>query len=265
MTKLRNIAFIFAVIAASAPAATDPRSYETEWHVTEEIPADFLKERLLNEQSYAFKQGILFAKIGKSDVAVIAAENGESFVPAGEQFYKALTQGPELWCTANMKMPEGEFMKSVVGRVYSQYCILDSDKDGVFDGFFKRARTIEALPTVRGKITPNPRPIKPLRLEAVEPASLRTSYFVGINYIKLIGKAGNKRPLFQRFAVSEFGHFPMEERFAGSAGINQSINVDGAKISYSVQSDGIKITSVEPFPAGPLKIIGTNCGMINGC
>ena len=131
--------------------------------------------------------------------------------------------------------------------------------------FFKRARTIEALPTVRGKITPNPRPIKPLRLTAVEPSTIRTEYFLGIYLQKLVGKDGAKQPRLQRFASSEFGFFPMEEPFVAPGGIDQTFRVDGAEIVYSVDSEGLKVKSVKPFPVGPIKIIGTNCGMINGC
>lgn len=259
---LIGMGLLLALTGASAP---NPRSYETEWEITQDASAELLAPREIPKQAIVFQQRIRFARLAVSDIAVTEAANGEVFVPAGEQFYKALTQGPELWCTANMKMPEGALMTSVIGRVYSQYCILDADNDGVFDGFFKRARTIEVLPTVRGKITPNPRPIRPLKLSQVDPASLRTDYFVGVTFEKLVGKEPDRSPRFQRFAGSEHGRFLIEDAVYGSPGSNQSIVLEGAEIRYSVQGDGLTVHSVKLFPSGPVRIKGTNCGMINGC
>ncbi len=263
---LRRIAVAVAVGAlASAATAPDPRSYETEWLVTPDVQAADLVPRDIGKNSVIFRQRIIFEKLAVADIALTEAANGEIFMPAGEQYYRASTGGIEVWCTANMKMPEGAFATTVVGRVYSQYCIIDDDKDGVFDSFFKRARTIEVLPTVRGKVTPSPRPIRPLRLSAVDPASLRTDYFVGMKLLKNVGPEGGKRPRLQVVAGSEFGEFLIDAPYDGPAGVDQQQFLGGATIRYSVAGDGLKILGVKRFPGGPLTIRGTNCGMINGC
>jgi hypothetical protein len=263
---LRRIVLAVAAGAlAGAATAPDPRSYETEWMVTPDVPAGDLAERDIDKDSVIFRQRIVFEKLGVADVALTEAANGEVFMPAGEQYYRASTGGIEVWCTANMKMPEGALATTVIGRVYSQYCIIDDDKDGVFDSFFKRARTIEVLPTVRGKVTPSPRPIRPLRLSAADPASLRTDYFVGMKFLKNVGPEGGKRPRLQVVAGSEFGEFLIDASYDGPAGSDQQQFLGGATIRYSVVGDRLKILSVKRFPAGPLTIKGTNCGMINGC
>jgi hypothetical protein len=248
-----------ALIGAKAP---HPRAYETEWVVTQEVAPEFLASRPLAKNAEVFRQKIRFERLAVADIALTEAANGEVFVPAGEQYYKAATQGPELWCTANMKMPQGALMTSIVGRVYSQYCILDHDKDGTFDSFFKRARTIEALPTVRGKITPTPRPIKPLKLAEADPASLQTDYYIGLIFYRNAGKEGAKEPVFQKFAGSEHGRFLIEQPFRSSA---DSVEVDGAEVAYALDGEGLAIKSVRPYASGPIRLVGTNCGMINGC
>jgi hypothetical protein len=250
------------LIGAKAP---DPRSYETEWIVTQDVAPEFLAGRAIGRNTEIFRQKIRFERLATADIALTEAANGEVFVPAGEQYYKAATEGPELWCTANMKMPEGAFATAVVGRVYSQYCILDHDKDGTFDSFFKRARTIEVLPTVRGKITPNPRPIRPLRLVEADPASLRTDYYLGLVYFKNSGKAGAETPMFQRFAGSEHGRFLLERPFKGDGGDNRTLSLEGAQVVYSIAGEGIAVHSVRPYASGAVRLVGTECGMINGC
>lgn len=243
----------------------DARSYETHWVVTQDVPSEYLTARSVARGTEIFRQKILFERLATADVALAEAANGEEFIPAGEQYYKSTTLGPELWCTANMKMPEGALMTSIMGRVYSQYCILDQDKDGVFDSFFKRARTIEALPTVRGKITPRPRPIRPLRLTEADPASLRTHYYIGLMFVRNVGKEGAQGPLFQRFAGSEHGRFEIEQAFSAPGGTDQAVVVEGARIAYSVSGKELDVRAVQPYAMKSIVLVGTECGMINGC
>jgi hypothetical protein len=251
------------LIGATGPV--DPRNYETEWKVTSKVDEEFLKPRTIAKDTIVFQQRITFERLAEADSALVEAANGEEFIPSGEQYYRAVTEGPELWCTANMKMPQDAFKQVVIGRVYSQYCILDANKDGTFDSFFKRARTIESLPTVHGKITPTPRPIKPLHLKPVDPNSLRTDYFIGVVFFKNVGHSPDKTPRFQRFAGSEYGRFLIDKPFNGSAGAKQAIDVDEANIVYSVTGEGLQIETVKPFSERLVRIIGTQCGMINGC
>lgn len=265
MKALGAAIFIGAAPFLMGASAADPRAYETEWEVTQETPAELLAAREVSKNMIIFQQNIRFAKLSVSDVAVKEAGNSEEFVPAGEQFYRAATEGPELWCTANMKMPQDALRRDLIGRVYSQYCILDANRDGVFDSFFKRARTIEVLPTVRGKITPTPRPINPLKLTQVDPNTLRTPYYIGLVYFKNHGKPGGQRPQFQRYAGSEHGRFLIETPFMGTGGENQTLSVEGAEVRYSVQPAGLNILSVKPFASGSVRIKGTNCGLVNGC
>lgn len=263
----RALPLLLCLGAGPLLGAAEPEKspYETSWMVTQEADADWFKPRAIEKNTIVFEQKIQFEHLAESDIAVTEAANGEVFVPAGEQFYKAVTAGPELWCTANMKMPEGAVATDIIGRVYSQYCILDADKDGVFDGFFKRARTIESLPTVKGKIRDDPRPIKPLRLTEVAPEKLRTNYFRGIVFFGNAGKADQAVPRFQEYAGSEHGRFLIEKTIKGTNGEHQVFSLNGASIEYSTREKGIEIQSVKIFPSGPLTIVGTNCGMINGC
>jgi hypothetical protein len=244
------------------------RGYETEWLATDEVPDEFATPRTIGKDKIVFKQKLIFDQLGVADVALQEPGNDEEYIPAGEQYYKALTAPEhELWCTANMKMPESEFQRVVIGRVYSQYCIYDNDKDGVFDAFFKRARTIPIMPTVRGKIRSyeSMQPIRPLKLNKVDPSSLRTNYYWGVVYLKNTGKAGSAKPLFTRFAGSDYGMFPLEERFSGQPGENETVGGDDFNISYSVLDGQIEVHSFNILPSESLRIHGTNCGMINGC
>jgi hypothetical protein len=245
-------------------AAPDPSPYETEYVVTAEIDAAGWQTHALKNGDDVFRQRLSFANLAVADVALTEANNGEEFIPSGEQYFRAATDGPELWCTANMKMPSNGFARDVIGRVYSQYCILDANKDGVFDSFFKRARTIPVFPNVRGKITPNPRPIRPLRLTRVDPATLRTNYYVGVSFLRASGK-DKAYPQFIMFASSDSGRFPLTGWARGTAESKQLLNVEDAVIEVTVASDGFAAKVVRPFMTGPQRIRGTNCGLINGC
>jgi hypothetical protein len=252
---------LLALTASGAPSASP---YETEYVVTGDVEPAGLAMHELKRGDVVFQQRLSFDQLAVADAALTQASNGEEFMPAGEQYFKAATEGPELWCTANMKMPQTAIAKSIVGRVYSQYCILDANKDGVFDSFFKRARTIPVLPNVRGKITPNPRPIRPLRLQSVDPATLRTSYYVGVAYAGAAGK-GNINPLFEAFAGSEFGRFPMSGFARGTGDPTQRLQINGAVIEVASTAGGFSGKVIRPFGTGALRIRGTNCGLINGC
>ncbi|WP_284124751.1 hypothetical protein [Parerythrobacter aestuarii] len=249
------------MVGAKEPG--DP-GYETEWMVTTKVPDVLAAPRTLGKNEIVFQQRIVFERLAEADVALVQADNGEEFIPAGEQYYKALTAPEhELWCTANMKMPEGDFAKTVIGRVYSQYCIYDHDKDGTFDAFFKRARTIPVAPTVRGKVRAfeKMRTIKPLKLTDVAPETLRTEYFWGVAFLK----NGRRGPQFTRFAGSEFGMFALEKEFRGEPGQNQIVSDEDFTITYSTKEKQIEVHGFTPMAEKSIRIHGTQCGMINGC
>lgn len=249
-------------LGAAKPAGD--REYETQWAVTQDVPEGLSAPRALGKNDTVFQQRIFFERLATADVALTQAKNSEEFIPAGEQYYKALTAPEhELWCTANMKMPESDFAKVVVGRVYSQYCIYDNDKDGVFDAFFKRARTIPVMPTVRGKVRKfeKMRAIKPLRLTEVDPGDLRTEYYWGVKLLK----NARSGPRFQRFAGSQYDDFPLEGPLRAEPGANRTFNNGEFVISYSTQDDAFVLHDFTPLQRETIRIHGTNCGMINGC
>jgi hypothetical protein len=262
----RIVALVACPLLLAAVSENDPRAYETEYDVTTTVQPDGWQTHPIKRGDIIFKQRLSFASLAVADVALADAANGEEFVPSAEQYFKAATNGPNLWCTANMKWPNTGFARDVIGRVYSQYCILDENNDGVFESFFKRARTIQVLPNVRGKITPNPRAIRPLRLTSVDPATLKTDYFVGVEFLGAHGK-DSAFPDFQAVAGSQYGGFPLEGGYErGTAATTQQVAfIDKGLIEVAKTPDGFSAKLVRPFRAGTQRIRATDCGIINGC
>ena len=262
----RIVALMACPLLLAAVDENDPKAYETEYVVTATVQPDGLQTHAIKRGDIIFKQRLSFANLAVADVALTDVSNGEEFVPPGEQYFKAATNGPNLWCTANMKWPTNGFGRDVIGRVYSQYCILDENNDGVFESFFKRARTIEVLPNVRGKITPNPRAIRPLRLTAADPATLKTDYFVGVEFLGAHGK-DNAYPDFQIVAGSQYGGFPLEGGYQrGTTAAAQQVEfIDKGIIEVAKTPEGFSAKLVRPFRTGPQRIRATGCGIINGC
>jgi hypothetical protein len=258
MHRAAALIFMF-LIGAAEPA---DRIYTTEYIITDQVDDSGLQTDALKWGDEVFRQRLRFAHLAVADAAVVDA-GGAELLPAGQQFFKMATGGQELWCTANIKMPKGYFMNVVIGRVYSQYCILDSDKDGVFDGFFSRQRNIEQLPNIQGTITATPRPIKPLQLKEVDPASLQSDYYIGIAFSRAVGK-GKTVPVFQTFAKSELGVFTMDV-YSGAAIPNQILEIGTARIRVTATGDGFSAKVVRPFSSVPLKIVGQDCGLLKLC
>ncbi len=265
---MRQAAVLLGALAlvpfAGAQAASDAAGrFETEYLIVDEITTGGREERPIADREAVFQQRLSFAQLATADAA-LTLEDGRVVVPAGEQYFRAASGDVEVWCTANMRMPTNAFAATVVGRVYPQYCIHDPDRDGVFDRFFKKQRTIEVLPNVRGKLPQGLRPIAPIRLTPIGPAQLRTSYYLGVELIRAT-KGEPRIPIFQMFAGSEFGRFPIRGTIAGLPGTGQRVRIADAVIEVSTTSEGVSARLVTPFAVGPTRIRGTNCGMINGC
>ena len=256
----RAAALIFVLLIGAAEPGD--RIYTTEYVITDQVDDAGLQMHALKWGTEVFQQRLRFAHLAVADAAVVGVDGAE-LLPAGQQFFKMAAKDQELWCTANIKMPKGYLMKAVIGRVYSQYCILDSDKDGAFDGFFSRQRNIEQLPNVQGKITAVPRPIKPLQLKEADPASLQSDYYIGIAFLRGVGK-GKTSPMFYTVAKSDLGTFLMDS-YHGDPVPKQILVVGTAQIRVIATSEGFSAMVVRPFTSGPLKIAGNDCGLLKSC
>lgn len=257
----RALALVAAGLLSTA-AAPDANFFETEYLITGEVEPAGLNDHAMKVGDVVFRQKLSFANLSVADKA-LKIVGGEEVVPSGEQYFRAASEGAEVWCTANMRMPKDGLAAKVVGRVYPQYCIFDADKDGAFESFFKKQRTIEVLPNVRGNVPSGLRAIEKIRLTPVEPLTLRTGYYMGVAFAGFRGK--ERAPQFAWFAGSEHGLFELEDWIAGGPGERQQIRIADATIEISTTPDGVTGRVIKPFKTKLKRFRGTDCGWINGC
>src|SRR5690606_21922732 len=64
----------------------------------------------------------------------------------------------------------------------SQYCLIDYDQNGKFDGMFATESLSKGggLPTVQGRYPKKAKPIEPVAYSRLNPTEIATRYFVGI-------------------------------------------------------------------------------------
>jgi hypothetical protein len=181
--------------------------------------------------------------LAETALDISAAAIGVS-IPAGTQLIQVQTDGAKIFC-------DSRFAKQkLIG--HAQICLVDSDMDDRFDGYFKTTSQTKGLITIAGK-----RPKVPPALDPVPyPATMREEYFVGIqrrNFFNIYNR--------ETFTIT-FGHDDELERLTEpvqfkSSELPKELSILGAHFTAISEENGrmtVKVDSaIPPQPFGIVK------------
>jgi len=192
-----------------------------------------------------------FPVLAVSDADVVEAGKSDVVLRRGAQFFQAVSDVP-VWCSANI-WHAGTFLSDVVlGTTKSQFCLVDQNRDGAPDGFFKHMRNLDVLPNLRGKVPALTPLAHPIHLRPVPPDQLQSKYFVSLRYRKNSGR-GIGRPYFNFVVSSDRPHDEIYlDTFQGDDGrYPQTIRAAGAAVVIDVDaSGGVTAKVLEGFKPG---------------
>lgn len=264
-TFLRGIALgLCCTIAASAAAQEgdgereqNERNYLTAWILQPELDPEFLTQRTLVSGDLVLRQRLLPPTLARLSADAILDENGETVIPGGAELFGLVTAGPPIFCVAGTP-DRSNFGQFMLGVGNTQRCLVDLDRDGRFDGYFRRNSEMEGLPNIRGRRPRNPDAIRPVVYELAPSSTMRTYYFAGIQYN---GQPPylRGRPTFSVVYGTEQNRGRLSQSFTGDAErYPQTMTVMGAAFTFDAAVDGgIEATVLRPMPPRPFVVIRT--------
>jgi len=234
--------FIAAAALATSPAAiAQSRDLQSLWIVQPvAVPQD---DRLLAGGDFVLKQRLLptgLAELG-ADVAL-----GTATFAAGTQLVAAAAHGVKIFCAAD-----------VAKHNRFPPCLIDSDSDGDFDGWFNGLSQTKGLLTLTGRYPKKPKPIAETGYREVPPATMRDIYFVAIerrNYFNIYSR--------ESFMIAFGGEGQVERLTAPisfkSSEMPRELSVMGARFTALSESEGkMRVRISETMPRQPFGIVKT--------
>ena len=236
------------LVALNAPAFAQSRAMSTIWTI---LPATELPgERFIASNEWVIQQRLLPEGLFRLEGAASVA-GGLPLLQAGTQLIEIRAEGATIACDAVARR------QKLVGA--SQFCLVDYDKDGAFDGIFPVANISKGggLPTVQGAYPKKAKVIEPVAYSRIDPSQIESSYFVGI---RNAGKAtiydwqnfqvcygsGSKTDCLSAYSRTSASIFP------------QSFNALGAQVTVLAREDGkVRVRVDSAMPSQPFGIIST--------
>lgn len=234
-----------AALGASPAAIAQSRELQSLWVVQPvAVPEG---ERALASGDFVLKQRLLpngLAELG-TDLAI-----GATTVAAGTQLVAAAADGAKIFCVADVAK------QKLLGASF-QPCLIDTDSDGDFDGWFNGLSQTKGLLTLTGKYPKKPKPIAETGYREVPPATMRDTYFVAIerrNYFNIYSR--------ESFMIA-FGREGQLERLTApiafkSSEMPRELSVMGARFTAISESEGKMLIRIsETMPQQPFGIVKT--------
>ncbi len=220
----------------------------TIWTIspTTESPA----ERLIASGEWVLQQPLLPEGLFRLEGPAVVV-GGTALLQSGAQLIEIRAEGATVACDAVARR------QKLIGA--SQFCLVDYDKDGRFDGMFPVANISKGggLPTVQGAYPKKAKSIEPVSYSRTDPAQIEARYFVGI-------RNAGKATLYdwQNFQVcygseSATDCLSAYNRTSASA-FPQSLNVLGSRVTVLAREDGkVRVRVDSTMPTQPFGIIST--------
>ncbi|WP_295323311.1 hypothetical protein [uncultured Sphingopyxis sp.] len=237
---------MLAVLSSAAQAQS--RALNTVWLIqpATETPG----ERSVGYAEWVLKQTLLPEGLFRLDGDAGPAGGASKFT-VGTQLIEVRTEGAIVACDAIARR------QKLIGA--SQYCLVDYDRDGKFDGMFAVANISKGggMPTIQGQYPKKAKAIVPVAYSRLDPAELATHYFVGI---RNAGKAAlYDRQNFQICYGSESATDCLTDWDYTSASVfPASIELLGAKLTALSREDGkVRVRIDATMPSQPFGIISS--------
>lgn len=220
----------------------------TVWTV---LPAeDRPGERFVGYDEWVLQQTLLPEGLFRLDSP--AGETGRAALfQSGAQLIEMRMEGATVACDAVSR--RGKLMGA------SQYCFVDYERDGRFDGMFPVLNISKGggLPTVQGSYPKKVKTIMSVPYSRIEPTQIETRYFVGI---RNAGKAALYD--WQNFQVcygSEAATDCLTSYNRTSASIfPSSLSILGARVTVVERNESkVKVRVDSTMPSQPFGIVST--------
>lgn len=241
---MRLIIALCALVSAQGAIASQPRAMRTEWIIQPTVPPS--GELVLSAGEWVLKQRLL--PIGLSEIpdGLMIPQAGIN-VPADRQLVEITSPDVVIFCEANIAP------QKLIG--HAQLCLVDYDKDGAFEGFFRTTSITKGLLNIQGNRPKSAKAIPPTRYKRVDPASMRDEFFVAIerrNFFNLLdlepfsitfGRTGDLDRLTTGISVKS-NEMPKELNFLGSS------------FTAIAEKDGkLRVNVLKSMPKQPFDVI----------
>lgn len=243
---MKSALAIAAVCALAAPTAAQDRSMASIWIVEPgPVPAG---ELTLAGGENVLKQRLL--PTGLVELRQTSPQLGAAALPAGTQLVEVQSPGSKIYCVPTVSK------QKLIGASF-QPCLIDSDAEGDFDGWFNALSQTKGLLTVAGNRPRKPKLIADTAYSVVDPATLRAACFVAIE----------RRNFFNIYSLESFmiafGCGDATDRITApvnfkSAEMPKDVTILGAKFSALSETDGrMTITVHSTMPRQPFGVLKT--------
>ncbi len=183
-----SIAGLALLSSALLTPPANPDYIETAWIVQPDSAQT--GERAVRDGDYVVKHRLLPPSLVELREDATDAKSGKVLAKAGDQLFGLLTSGAPVFCVNSV--PKQNAARTLLfGSGNLQRCLIDSDKDGRLDGSFNAGNAIAGLPNFMRKRPKKPGAVAGGAYVAVDPATDRQQYFVGVRYegrAAIIGK-----------------------------------------------------------------------------
>ncbi|HEU0133983.1 MAG TPA: hypothetical protein VFR28_04100 [Allosphingosinicella sp.] len=185
-------------------------------------------------------QRLLPPSLIRLDTAVADSGNGKILVPAGAELFGLVTDGPPLYCAT--------------GRLYTQRCFADMDRDGQLDGHFTKSNPVHVLPSFSGKRPEKLKPLKGGRYSRADPRSMKAKYVVGLRFNRVNSLLQAPNPVFRIvFGTEEWTDNLTQELMPGAG--PQTIEALGARFRViALRGDEVEVEIDRTIPPQPFAV-----------
>lgn len=216
----------------------------THWSIQSQSPPE--GDRALAGGEYVLQQRLLPSGLAELQTGIDLPKEGIS-LSAGSQLIEVKTNGVAIFCQPSIQAPK------LIG--HAQLCLVDSNNDDAFDGFFKTTSMTKGILTIQGNRPKQPKAIEATRFARVTPSSFKEQYFVAIerrNYFNIYGR--------ESFMIV-FGREGDLDRITSPIQFNSSdfpkdINILGSHFTALTENEGKMIVRVHSaMPEQPFGIM----------
>lgn len=235
-------------ITVTGAASAQSRNMSTVWMI--QPSAETPPEQVIGYDGWVLKQALLPEGLFRLDGDAKVPGRPPLF-PKNAQLIEVRTDGAIVACDAIARR------QKLLGA--NQYCLIDYDRDGSFDGMFAVQNISKGggMPTVQGRYPTKAKPIEPVAYSRLNPTEIATQYFVGI---RNAGKAAiYDRQNFQICYGSEAATNCLTDWSYTSASVfPATMELLGAKFTVLSRDEGqVKLRVDRTMPPQPFGIIST--------
>ena len=238
-------AIALALLALPSIAGGQSRNLQSMWIIQPTaVPAG---ERLLASGEFVLRQRLLPSGLAELEAPLTI---GDETLAAGTQLVEARTSGLKVFCVP--AVPK----QKLIGASF-QPCMIDSDADGAFEGWFNAMSQTKSILMLTGKYPKKPKAIAATRYREVAPATMRDEYFVAIerrNYFNIYSR--------ESFMIA-YGHGDEVERLTApisfkSEEMPRELTVLGSRFTALSEQDGKMLVRVsQAMPTQPFAVVTT--------